>query len=165
MTTIFRAHAITDKFQFEAYAADEDAALASLRNGLEVHGRAFDLPDGWWENHYDIEVEGFEVGRGYRDGSALDGDPGLGGVAGPRTVARASMDTGKFRFEAYGRNRTAARSALLQTLRAHGKACGLPLDWWRGHFDLDLDEYEIGTAYRDHHALPAADPAPSSGPR
>lgn len=165
MTKIFRAHTSSRKFAFEAYATEEKAATAVLVEALENHGRQYGLDDKWWEGHCDLEVDDFDVGRGYRDGTPLPDAPANGPQPVRNAIVRATMYTEHFFFEAYG-SRSVAREALISSLRAHGVQCNPPLqrNWWRSHYDLNTHEFLLGVGYRDHSPMPAVQPE-RTGPR
>jgi hypothetical protein len=154
MSIIFRAHTDSRFFSFEAYASQEAAATVALIEALESHGRQYGLDEKWWEGHLEPEVHGFEVGRGYRDGSPLLDAPGIGPQAVQRAVVRAKVLTEHFSFDAYGRTRAMAKSALTDVLKAHGRQNGLKDGWWRSHYDLDTEEFKLGVGYRDHSPVP-----------
>lgn len=164
MTKIFRAHASSRKFDFEAYATEESTATTVLVEALENHGRQYGLDDNWWEGHCDLEVETFNVGCGYRDGSPLPDTPASRAPTIRHAIVRATMYTEHFFFEAYG-TRAAAKEALTSSLKLHGAQCNPPLqrNWWR-HYDLNTHEYLLGVGYRNHEAVPTIQPAERSGP-
>lgn len=66
---LFRAHVDTEHFEFEAYGWTRGAARSALLAGLRAHGEQIDppLPSNWWRGHYDIAVDAFKIGIGYRD--------------------------------------------------------------------------------------------------
>jgi hypothetical protein len=158
MGSIFKAFANSRKFSFEAFARTEEEALAALTEGLESHGRQYGLEPRWWEGHLDLEVADYEVGRAYRDRAALPVQGRAADEISGEEVARASVTTEHFKFEAYGRTPAAAVRALNEGLRVHGARCEPPLrrDWWRAHYDVNLNEFRLGVGYRDRLPLPAA---------
>lgn len=164
MSIIYRAHIDSRHFAFEAYALHEAAALESMVSALENHGRQYELSAQWWDGHCDLEIHGFEIGRGYRDGSELDAAPGVGEQGLEDDVFRATMQTEHFSFEAYGRTLASAKSALIEVLKAHGLQNGLKASWWRMHYDLEINEFKLGVGYRDRSPMPVFEPVSAEAP-
>jgi hypothetical protein len=165
MPKIFRAHTSSRKFNFEAYATEESVAATVLVEALENHGRQYGLDEKWWEGHCDLEVEAFNLGRGYRDGTPLPDGPTIGVQPIRNAIVRATMYTEHFFFEAYG-TRATAKEALIASLKAHSAQCNPPLqgNWWRGHYDLNTYEFLLGVGYRDRSPVPNIQPERRSGP-
>lgn len=69
---IHRAHVDSTNFSFEAYHNDPEAARATLERDLRAHARRFGADPEWLRMAIsDIQVTGFIIGRGYRDGEEI----------------------------------------------------------------------------------------------
>jgi hypothetical protein len=66
---------------------------------------------------------------------------------------RAGLETRNFDFEAFGATEDAARAALVATLTAHGKQCGLKPGWWDIMGEFRVEALALGTGYRDREQL------------
>lgn len=69
-------------------------------------------------------------------------------------MIKASLETSKFYFEAYGSTTSHARKALERGLAAHAEQYKLAPDWW--HFmegDIATIYFALNRCYRDREQL------------
>jgi hypothetical protein len=72
MTTIFRATLSTRHFSFEAFGKTHDSTWGALVQGLNRHGRQYELPVNWYGDMIrDIEVTELAIGGVYRDNQEI----------------------------------------------------------------------------------------------
>ncbi len=67
-------------------------------------------------------------------------------------MIKASLETRRFYFEAYGKNQASAWVALENGLRLHAKEYNLPADWFVIE-DIRMDSITCGRCYRDGSEL------------
>ena len=59
-------------FSFEAYGNSKDQAIDSIKKGLDIHTKQYDLDHDWWHKwQEDIYVIHVKVGQAYRDNELL----------------------------------------------------------------------------------------------
>lgn len=63
-------------------------------------------------------------------------------------IYKASMETTKFYFEAYGNTEKEANAILINTLQNHGNQYDLNERWFR-HYEVEIHKIIIGAGYRD----------------
>lgn len=68
---VFRAAMLTEHFSFEAYGRTQASAKSALIDVLKAHGLQNGLKASWWRMHYDLEIDEFKLGVGYRDRSPV----------------------------------------------------------------------------------------------
>jgi hypothetical protein len=70
---MWKASLDTRNFSFEAYGTSEDAAIATLKHGWEIHARATGADMTWAELDEGGSVDTLEIELGvpYRDGISL----------------------------------------------------------------------------------------------
>lgn len=68
---------------------------------------------------------------------------------------RASLETAKFSFEAYGETRSAAMQAMREGMEKHARQCGIaPVTFMQDHSEsVECYPVMLGAAYRDRGEL------------
>lgn len=67
----YRARYESTNFEFEGFAHTKEQAVATLKRGLKLHTKQYDLEKDWYTPD-DINVDAFEFGVPYRDYETIE---------------------------------------------------------------------------------------------
>lgn len=67
----YRARFESINFVFESFANTKEQAVATLKRGLKLHTKQYDLEKDWYTSD-DINVDAFELGVPYRDYDTME---------------------------------------------------------------------------------------------